>query len=143
MGWDPHTLAVQGVVNDTLVQNVGKDLAEGVVADAFQPPSISSDPKVLALKDILAKYGGKDTVFDDNALIGLVSIELMVSMLRESGTNPTRESLLQAATTKTYEGTWYGKVQMTDQNHVALSCHKMVKMENAVVTPFGDVVCKS
>jgi ABC-type branched-subunit amino acid transport system substrate-binding protein len=143
MGWDPHSLAVQGVVNDTLVQNVGKDLAEGVVADAFQPPSISSDPKVLALKDILAKYGGKDTVFDDNALIGLVSIELMVSMLRESGTNPTRESLLQAATTKTYEGTWYGKVQMTDQNHVALSCHKMVKMENAVVTPFGDVVCKS
>jgi ABC-type branched-subunit amino acid transport system substrate-binding protein len=143
MGWKPHILAVQGVVNDTLVENVGKDLAEGVVADAFQPPSTSSDPKILKMKDILAKYGGKETVFDDNALIGLVSIELVVEMLRQAGTNPTRESLLQAATTKTYEGTWYGEVQMSDQNHVALSCHKMIKMQDGVVTPFGDVVCKS
>jgi branched-chain amino acid transport system substrate-binding protein len=143
LGWSPHTLTVQGVVNDTLVQNVGETLAQGVVADAFQPPSTSSDPKVLKMKSILAQYGGKGTIFDDNALIGLVSIELMVDMLRAAGPNPTRQSLLTAATTKSYTGTWYGTVAMSPTNHVALTCHRLVMMENGVVTPFGDTICKS
>jgi ABC-type branched-subunit amino acid transport system substrate-binding protein len=141
LGWKPHLQFEYGILNAQTVPLVGKDLIENAVSDTYVPPAAdTSDPQLSKMKEILARYA-PDTQFNDNSLFGLISIDLMVQMLKSAGANPTRESFLDAITSNTYKGLWYGEVKMSASNHNALSCRKMTRMVDGVVTPFGEVIC--
>jgi len=107
LGWRPHVF-ITSVSIDPLVMsnarfNTGGRTTNGAVSLAFlkdpTDPKLAGDKGVRLYRTILKRYGGKDA--DPKAVAnfyGMAAAFTMVDALRHAGKNPTRDSLLRAAT---------------------------------------------
>jgi branched-chain amino acid transport system substrate-binding protein len=105
LGWRPQTFVasvnISPNVMDIIRASVGKD-ASGSISIAFvKDPTDrvwAKDPVVALYRTILKRYGAGAKPEDVYNFYGMGVAYTMVDALRHAGKNPTRESLLRAAT---------------------------------------------
>jgi branched-chain amino acid transport system substrate-binding protein len=106
LGWRPH-IFVTAVSIDPFVMtvarlNTGGRTTNGAISMAFlkdpTDPKLAKDPGVKLYKAILKKYGNGANPKAAANFYGMAAAFTMVDALRHAGKNPTRASLLKAAT---------------------------------------------
>jgi branched-chain amino acid transport system substrate-binding protein len=106
LGWKPR-IFVNGVsidpfVMDVVQRNTSKRLVEGAISSQFlkdpTDPALARDPGVKLYKQILRRYLPGAKVKEVAHLYGMAVAYTMVDALRRAGAQPTRASLLRAAT---------------------------------------------
>jgi branched-chain amino acid transport system substrate-binding protein len=106
LGWRPrifvNSVAIDPFVMDVIQKNTGKKLVEGAISSQFlkdpTDPALANDPGVKLYKQILRRYLPGSKVREVANLYGMASAFTMVDALRHAGAQPTRASLLRAAT---------------------------------------------
>ncbi len=106
LGWRPrifvNSVSIDPFVMEVVQQNTGKKLVEGAVSSAFlkdpTDPALARDPGVKLYKQILRRYLPSAKVKEVAHLYGMAVAFTMVDALRRAGVQPSRASLLRAAT---------------------------------------------
>jgi branched-chain amino acid transport system substrate-binding protein len=106
LGWKPrifvNSVSIDPFVMDVVQKNTGKKLVEGAISSQFlkdpTDPALAKDPGVKLYKQILRRYLPGAKVKEVAHLYGMAVAYTMVDALRRSGAQPTRASLLRAAT---------------------------------------------
>ncbi|MEK6275193.1 MAG: ABC transporter substrate-binding protein [Actinomycetota bacterium] len=106
LGWRPrifvNSVSIDPFVMEVVQKNTGKQLVEGAISSAFlkdpTDPALAGDPGVKLYKQILRRYLPRAKVKEVAHLYGMAVAYTMVDALRRSGAEPSRSSLLRAAT---------------------------------------------
>jgi len=106
LGWRPrifvNSVAIDPFVMDVIQRNTGKKLVEGAISSQFlkdpTDPALAKDPGVKLYKQVLRRYLPGSKVREVANLYGMATAFTMVDALRHAGAQPTRTSLLRAAT---------------------------------------------
>jgi ABC-type branched-subunit amino acid transport system substrate-binding protein len=106
LGWRPrifvNSVSIDPFVMDVVQRNTGKKLVEGVISSQFlkdpTDPALAKDPGVKLYKQVLRRYLPDAKVREVANLYGMAAAYTMVDALRRAGKQPTRASLLRAAT---------------------------------------------
>ena len=106
LGWRPRILinsvSIDPFVMEVVQRNTSKRLVEGSISSSFlkdpTDPALARDPGVRLYKQILRRYLPSAKVKEVAHLYGMAVAYTMVDALRAAGTQPTRASLLRAAT---------------------------------------------
>ena len=106
LGWTPrifvNSVSIDPFVMEVVQKNTGKKLVEGAISSQFlkdpTDPALAKDPGVKLYKQILRRYLPGAKVKEVAHLYGMAVAYTMVDALRHSGAQPTRASLLRAAT---------------------------------------------
>ncbi len=106
LGWKPrifvNSVSIDPFVMEVVQKNTGKKLVEGAISSQFlkdpTDPALAKDPGVKLYKQILRRYLPGAKVKEVAHLYGMAVAYTMVDALRRSGAQPTRASLLRAAT---------------------------------------------
>lgn len=106
LGWRPrifvNSVSIDPFVMDVVQQNTGKRLVEGAISSSFlkdpTDPALARDPGVKLYKQILRRYLPDAKVKEVAHLYGMAVAFTMVDALRAAGAQPSRSSLLRAAT---------------------------------------------
>jgi hypothetical protein len=106
LGWRPrifvNSVSIDPFVMDVVQRNTGKKLVEGVISSQFlkdpTDPALAKDPGVKLYKQVLRRYLPDAKVREVANLYGMAAAFTMVDALRHAGAQPTRASLLHAAT---------------------------------------------
>ena len=106
LGWQPrifvNSVSIDPFVMDVVQRNTGKKLVEGVISSQFlkdpTDPALAKDPGVKLFKQILRRYLPNAKPREVANLYGMAAAFTMVDALRHAGAQPTRASLLRAAT---------------------------------------------
>jgi ABC-type branched-subunit amino acid transport system substrate-binding protein len=106
LGWKPrifvNSVSIDPFVMDVVQRNTSKRLVEGTISSQFlkdpTDPALSRDPGVKLYKQILRRYLPGSKVKEVAHLYGMAAAFTMVDALRRAGAQPTRASLLRAAT---------------------------------------------
>jgi branched-chain amino acid transport system substrate-binding protein len=106
LGWRPrifvNSVSIDPFVMDVVQRNTSKRLVEGAISSAFlkdpTDPALAQDPGVKLYKQILRRYLPGAKVKEVAHLYGMAAAYTMVDALRRAGAQPTRASLLRAAT---------------------------------------------
>ena len=106
LGWKPriyvNSVSIDPFVMDVIQRNAGKKLVEGAISSQFlkdpTDPTLAKDPGVKLYKQIVRRYlpGAKPREVAN--LYGMAAAYTMVDALRRAGKEPTRATLLRAAT---------------------------------------------
>jgi hypothetical protein len=87
---------------EVIQRNTSKRLVEGAISSQFlkdpTDPALARDPGVKLYKQILRRYLPGAKVKEVAHLYGMAVAHTMVDALRRAGAQPTRASLLRAAT---------------------------------------------
>lgn len=140
-GWNVPFVANGSAVDATTI-DLAAGAADGLVtAKAFKPDGATNDPGVKQAVDILKKYAPSLEI-DDMTLRGMSTGMITVAALKAAGDDLTREKFIQELDkTSLSDGPWYGTAELTSDNHAAVGCFQMVKIQDGKQTPFGDVAC--
>jgi branched-chain amino acid transport system substrate-binding protein len=106
LGWRPrifvNSLSIDPFVTDAVRQNGGQQIVEGAISSSFlkdpTDPTLSRDPGIKLYKQILRRYLPSAKAKEVAHLYGMAAAYTMVDALRRSGAQPSRASLLRAAT---------------------------------------------
>jgi ABC-type branched-subunit amino acid transport system substrate-binding protein len=106
LGWRPrifiNSVAIDPFVMEVVQRNTSKRLVEGAISSAFlkdpTDPALTRDPGVKLYKQILRRYVPGAKVKEVAHLYGMAVAYTMVDALRRAGAQPTRATLLRAAT---------------------------------------------
>jgi branched-chain amino acid transport system substrate-binding protein len=106
LGWRPrifvNSVSIDPFVMDVVQRNTSKRLVEGSISSSFlkdpTDPALARDPGVRLYKQILRRYLPNAKVKEVAHLYGMAVAFTMVDALRGAGAEPTRASLLRAAT---------------------------------------------
>jgi branched-chain amino acid transport system substrate-binding protein len=106
LGWRPrifvNSVSIDPFVMDVVQRNTSKRLVEGAISSAFlkdpTDPALAQDRGVKLYKQILRRYLPGVKVQEVAHLYGMAAAYTMVDALRRAGAQPTRASLLRAAT---------------------------------------------
>src|SRR5437588_3798022 len=106
LGWRPHifvnSVSIDPFVMEVIQYNTSKRLVEGAISSSFlkdpTDPGLARDPGVRLYKQILHRYLPAAKVKEVAHLYGMAVAYTMVDALRAAGPQPTRRSLLRAAT---------------------------------------------
>jgi branched-chain amino acid transport system substrate-binding protein len=106
LGWRPqyyvNSVAIDPFVIDVVRRNAGSRAVDGAYSSAFlkdpTDPALARDPGVRLYKQILRRYLPSARVKEVAHLYGMAVAYTMVDALRKAGRQPTRRSLLRAAT---------------------------------------------
>jgi branched-chain amino acid transport system substrate-binding protein len=106
LGWKPrifvNSVSIDPFVMDVVQRNTSKRLVEGTISSQFlKDPTdlaLARDPGVKLYKHILRRYLPGSKVKEVAHLYGMAAAYTMVDALRRAGAQPTRASLLRAAT---------------------------------------------
>jgi ABC-type branched-subunit amino acid transport system substrate-binding protein len=106
LNWRPrifvNSVSIDPFVMEVVQKNTSKRLVEGAVSSAYlkdpTDPALTRDPGVKLYKQILRRYLPKAKVKEVAHLYGMAAAYTMVDALRRAGAQPTRASLLRAAT---------------------------------------------
>jgi len=106
LGWRPHiflnSVSIDPFVMEVVQRNTSKRLVEGTISSSFlkdpTDPALARDPGVKLYKQILRRYLPSAKVKEVAHLYGMAVAYTMVDALRAAGPQPTRRSLLRAAT---------------------------------------------
>ncbi|MEP6909264.1 MAG: ABC transporter substrate-binding protein [Actinomycetota bacterium] len=106
LGWRPrifiNSVSIDPFVMEVVQRNTGKQLVEGAISSSFlkdpTDPALARDPGVKLYKQILRRFVPNAKVKEVAHLYGMAVAYTMVDALRAAGPQPTRASLLRAAT---------------------------------------------
>jgi len=106
LGWRPrifiNSVSIDPFVMDVVQRNTDKRLVEGAISSQFlkdpTDPALAKDRGVKLYKQILRRYLPGTKVREVANLYGMAAAFTMVDALRRAGAQPTRASLLRAAT---------------------------------------------
>jgi branched-chain amino acid transport system substrate-binding protein len=106
LGWHPHVFVTSVSIDPFVMKlarlNTGGRATAGAISLAFlkdpTDPRLTKDPAVRLYKMILRKYSGGANPDAVAHFYGMAAAFTMVDALRHAGKNPTRASLLRAAT---------------------------------------------
>jgi len=106
LGWKPrifvNSVSIDPFVMDVAQRNTGKKLVEGAISSQFlkdpTDPALAKDSGVKLYKQILRRYLPDARPREVANLYGMAAAYTMVDALRRAGAQPTRASLLRAAT---------------------------------------------
>ncbi len=106
LGWRPrifvNSVSIDPFVMEVVQRNTSKRLVEGAISSSFlkdpTDPALARDPGVRLYRQILRRYLPSAKVKEVAHLYGMAVAYTMVDALRASGAQPTRASLLRAAT---------------------------------------------
>ena len=106
LGWRPrifvNSVSIDPFVMEVVQRNTSKRLVEGAISSQFlkdpTDPALARDPGVKLYKQILRRYVPGAKVKEVAHLYGMAVAYTMVDALRKAGAQPTRASLLRAAT---------------------------------------------
>jgi branched-chain amino acid transport system substrate-binding protein len=106
LGWRPrifvNSVSIDPFVMEVVQRNTSRRLVEGAISSAFlkdpTDPALARDPGVKLYKQILRRYLPSAKVKEVAHLYGMAVAYTMVDALRQAGAEPTRASLLRAAT---------------------------------------------
>jgi ABC-type branched-subunit amino acid transport system substrate-binding protein len=106
LGWRPrifvNSVSIDPFVMEVVQRNTSKRLVEGAVSSSFlkdpTDPALARDPGVRLYKQILRRFLPNAKVKEVAHLYGMAAAYTMVDALRAAGAQPTRASLLRAAT---------------------------------------------
>jgi branched-chain amino acid transport system substrate-binding protein len=106
LGWRPrvfvNSVSIDPFVMDVIQRNTGKKLVDGAISSQFlkdpTDPALAKDPGVKLYKQILRRYLPDARPREVANLYGMATAYTMVDALRHAGAQPTRASLLRAAT---------------------------------------------
>ncbi len=106
LGWRPrivvNSVSIDPFVMDVVQRNTSKRLVEGAVSSQFlkdpTDPALVKDPGVKLYKQILRRYLPDSKPREVANMYGMAAAYTMVDALRRAGKQPTRASLLRAAT---------------------------------------------
>ena len=149
LGWQPQFF-ISAVSIDPFVMNVvaasaGKRTTEGALSSAFlklaTDPALAKDPGAKLYKSVMKTYCQG---CDPNALAhiyGMASAYVMVDALKRAGKNPTRDSLLRAATHLDEKNNPFLQPGITittsPKDYLPFEQLRMFRYHNARWTPFG------
>ena len=106
LNWKPrifvNSVSIDPFVMEVVQRNTSKRLVEGSISSQFlkdpTDPALARDPGVKLYKQILRRYLPGAKVKEVAHLYGMAVAYTMVDALRRAGAQPTRASLLRAAT---------------------------------------------
>ena len=106
LGWRPrifvNEVSIDPFVMEVVQKNTSKRLVEGTLSSAYlkdpTDPALANDPGVKLYKKILRRFLPSAKVKEVAHLYGMAVAYTMVDALRAAGSQPTRKSLLRAAT---------------------------------------------
>lgn len=106
LGWKPriyvNSVSIDPFVMDVIQRNTGKRLVEGAISSQFlkdpTDPALAKDPGVKLYKQIVRRYLPDARPREVANLYGMAAAYTMVDALRRAGKEPTRATLLRAAT---------------------------------------------
>ena len=106
LGWRPqyyvNSVAIDPFVIEVVRKNAGSTTVDGAISSAFlkdpTDPALARDPGVRLYKQILARHLPSARVKEVAHLYGMAVAHTFVDALRRAGRQPTRRSLLRAAT---------------------------------------------
>jgi len=106
VSWKPkifvNSVSIDPFVMEVVQRNTSKRLVEGAISSAFlkdpTDPALARDLGVKLYKQILRRYVPGAKVKEVAHLYGMAVAYTMVDALRKAGAQPTRASLLRAAT---------------------------------------------
>jgi branched-chain amino acid transport system substrate-binding protein len=106
LGWRPqyfvNSVSIDPFVIEVVRRNAGSAAVDGAISSAFlkdpTDPALARNPGVLLYKQILRRYLPSAKVKEVAHLYGMAVAYTMVDALRRAGPQPTRRSLLRAAT---------------------------------------------
>jgi branched-chain amino acid transport system substrate-binding protein len=106
LGWRPrifvNSVSIDPFVMEVVQRNTSKRLVEGALSSSYlkdpTDPALTNDPGVKLYKQILRRYLPSAKVKEVAHLYGMAVAFTMVDALRGAGQQPTRKSLLRAAT---------------------------------------------
>ena len=106
LGWRPriivNSVSIDPFVMEVVQRNTSKRLVEGAISSSFlkdpTDPALQRDAGVRLYKQILRRYLPNAKVKEVAHLYGMAAAYTMVDALRAAGAQPTRASLLRAAT---------------------------------------------
>jgi branched-chain amino acid transport system substrate-binding protein len=106
LGWRPrifvNSVSIDPFVMEVVQRNTSKRLVEGALSNSYlkdpTDPALANDSGVKLYKQILRRYLPSAKVKEVAHLYGMAVAFTMVDALRGAGQQPTRKSLLRAAT---------------------------------------------
>jgi ABC-type branched-subunit amino acid transport system substrate-binding protein len=106
LGWRPHifvnSVSIDPFVMEVVQRSTSKRLVESVISSSFlkdpTDPALARNPGVRLYKRILRRYLPSAKPKEVAHLYGMAAAYTMVDALRRAGAQPTRASLLRAAT---------------------------------------------
>jgi len=106
LGWRPrifvNSVSIDPFVMEVVQRNTSKRLVEGAISSSFlkdpTDPALARDAGIRLYKQILRRYLPNAKVKEVAHLYGMAAAYTMVDALRAAGAQPTRASLLRAAT---------------------------------------------
>jgi ABC-type branched-subunit amino acid transport system substrate-binding protein len=141
LGWNVPTL-VSSVGYDSSVATNAGGAADGVVsALSVRPYQDESDPVVKAANDIVRQYGER---VEPNqwTMVGIANATILAAVLEDAGEDLNRETLMKAHDSLTLDdGPWFGSVELSPTDRVALGCFELVTIQNGSHNALGEPVC--
>ncbi len=141
LGWDVPTLISSVGYDSSVAENAGP-ASDGVVsALSVRAYQDEEDPVVAEVNDIVREYG--DGVEPNQwTMVGVANAMIMAAIVEEAGEDLDRESLMAAHDALSLgEGPWFGSVELSATDRVALGCFELVRIEGGGHEALGEPVC--
>jgi branched-chain amino acid transport system substrate-binding protein len=151
LGWNPTTF-INNVASVISAQEAaGKAGATSIIQGSYTTqygkdpadPQWANDPAIKQYRAIMAKYYPAGDPNSGNNLYGFGVARVMVQTLIQAGKNPTRASLVRAATHLNMKVPYLlpgVTVTTSPTDHFPLSQMRLAKYNNGHYIPFGPVI---
>lgn len=142
LGWKVPTLVSSVGYDSSVVENAGP-AADGVVsALSVRPYQDEADPVVAEANDVVREHG-KGVEPNQWTMVGVANAMIVTAILDSAGEDLDRDSLLEAHDSLVLdEGPWFGSVELSASDRVALGCFELVRLEGGEHEALGDPVCR-
>ena len=151
LGWKPrifvNAVSIDPFVMEVVQRNTSKRLVEGAISSQFlkdpTDPALARDPGVKLYKQILRRYLPGAKVKEVAHLYGMAVAFTMVDALRHAGAQPTRASLLRAATHLKERNPFFAKgiaVQTGPNDYYPVERTRMLRFHDGRWRQLGGLV---
>jgi branched-chain amino acid transport system substrate-binding protein len=154
LGWRPNKLVNSVGATDTfmtLARNAAgsPDAVEGVVTTTYlkdpSAPTYANDAQVRLYERLMAKYAPSFPRPRDDTLFfyGMAKADTFVQALYRSGRNPTRQSLMNAATNLKWKSPWVlpgTQMVSTRRSAFPIRYQKLTRYTGGSFREFGSIV---
>jgi branched-chain amino acid transport system substrate-binding protein len=151
LGWRPPTyvssVSVDPAVMKIVQASAGRRTGENAITVAWMKdatnPAIANDPAIKLYKRIMRRYAPDRNVDEVVHMYGMAVAYSFVETLRKAGKNPTRESLLRAATHLNHQVPFMVKgvkIQTSPRDYFPISQVRFLRYQRGYWRQFGGLV---
>jgi branched-chain amino acid transport system substrate-binding protein len=152
LGWRPTKLVNSVGATDTfltLARNAAgsADAVNGVITTTYlkdvASPAYANDAQVQLYKRLMEKYAPGQPVNDGLFFYGMAKADTFVQALYRAGKNPTRASLMRAASNLNINSPWLlpgSKIVTRPGSAFPIRYQRLARYENGAFTEFGALV---